>query len=56
MPESAHAPAFSVCAGLLNYALKPDVHYDLPKHKVEQVERARQGYVTRVGRWIAESF
>ena len=56
MPESAHSPGFSVCAGLLNYALKPDVHYELPKHKVQQVERARQGYVSRVGRWIAESF
>ena len=40
MPESAHSPGFAVCAGLLNYALKPDVHYDLPKSKAEQVERA----------------
>ena len=56
MPESAHAPAFAVCAGLLNYALRPDVHYELPKHKAKQVERAQQNYVTRVGRWIAESF
>ena len=56
MPESAHSPGFSVCAGLLNYALKPDRQYDLPKAKAEQVERAQQGYVRRMGRWIAESF
>ncbi|MCA3556405.1 cell division protein FtsA [Aestuariivirga sp.] len=56
MPETAHAPAFAVCAGLLNYALKPDEHCELPKHKAKQVERAQQNYVTRVGRWIAESF
>lgn len=56
MPESAHSPGFAVCAGLLNYALKPDVHYELPKAKAQQVERARHGYVSRVGRWIADSF
>jgi cell division protein FtsA len=56
MPESAHAPAFAVCAGLLNYALKPDHHHELPKHKVRQVERAQQNYVSRVARWIGESF
>jgi cell division protein FtsA len=56
MPESAHTPGFAVCAGLLNYALKPDPHYALPKAKVEAVERAQHGYVRRMGRWIAESF
>lgn len=56
MPESAHSPGFSVCAGLLDYALKPDEHYDLPKAKAEEVHRAQQGYVRRMGRWIAESF
>ncbi len=56
MPESAHSAGFSVCAGLLNYALKPDVHYALPKAKAEQVEAAQAGYVRRMGRWIADSF
>jgi cell division protein FtsA len=56
MPESAHSPGFAVCAGLLNYALKPDVQYALPKSKAEAVERAQAGYVWRMGRWIAESF
>jgi cell division protein FtsA len=56
MPESTHLPAFAVCAGLLNYALRPDEHHPLPKAKAEQLERAQQGYVRRMGRWIAESF
>ena len=56
MPESAHSPGFAVCAGLLNYALKPDIHYALPKSKAEAVQRAQSGYVWRMGRWIAESF
>jgi cell division protein FtsA len=56
MPESAHSPGFAVCAGLLNYALKPETHYALPKSKAEAVARAQAGYVWRMGRWIAESF
>jgi cell division protein FtsA len=56
MPESAHSPGFAVCAGLLNYALAPDRHYDLPKAKAEEVRRAQAGYVRRMGRWIADSF
>ena len=56
MPESAHSPGFAVCAGLLNHALKPDIHWALPKSKAEAVARAQSGYVRRMGRWIAESF
>ncbi len=56
MPESAHSPGFAVCAGLLNYALKPDVQYALPKAKADEVAQAQAGYVRRVGRWIADSF
>ncbi|MFN4142049.1 cell division protein FtsA [Aestuariivirga sp.] len=56
MPESAHSPGFAVCAGLLDYAMKPDLHYALPKAKAEAVERAQTGYVRRMGRWIADSF
>jgi cell division protein FtsA len=56
MPESAHSPGFAVCAGLLNYALKPDAHYALPKAKADAVRRAQTGYVWRMGKWIAESF
>jgi cell division protein FtsA len=56
MPESAHSPGFAVCAGLLNYALTPDMHFALPKAKAEAVARAQSGYVWRMGRWIVESF
>ena len=56
MPESAHSPGFAVCAGLLNYALKPDAHYALPKAKADAVARAQSGYVWRMGKWIADSF
>lgn len=56
MPESAHSPGFAVCAGLLNYALAPDRHYDLPEAKAEEVRRAQASYVRRMGRWIADSF
>lgn len=56
MPESAHSPGFAVCAGLLNYALTPDLHFALPKAKADAVARAQSGYVWRMGRWIAESF
>jgi cell division protein FtsA len=56
MPESAHSPGFAVCAGLLNYALKPDQQYALPKAKADEVARAQHGYVRRMGRWIADSF
>ena len=38
------------------YALRPDTHYALPKAKAEEIENAQQGYVRRMGRWIAESF
>jgi len=56
MPESAHSPGFAVCAGLLNYALRPDPHFALPEGKAAQMAMAQQSYVRRMGRWIAESF
>lgn len=56
MPEAAHSPGFAVCAGLLNYALRPDPQYALPEAKASQIQLAQQSYVRRMGRWIAESF
>ena len=56
MPEAAHSPGFAVCAGLLKYALKPDTQYAIPKEAANMLERAQQGYVRKVARWIAESF
>ena len=56
MPESAHTAGFAVCAGLLKYALRPDIHYALPKEKARAIEHAQHGYMRKMGRWIAESF
>ena len=56
MPPSAHSPSFSVCSGLLNYALKPDTHYAIPQEKAKALETAQLSYVRKMGRWIAESF
>jgi cell division protein FtsA len=56
MPESAHSAGFSVCAGLLNYALKPDPQYALPKAKADELHQSEASYVRRMGRWIADSF
>jgi cell division protein FtsA len=56
MPEAAYAPGFAVCAGLLNYALRPDTHYALPQEKARAIETAQLSYVRKMGRWIAESF
>jgi cell division protein FtsA len=56
MPESAHNAGFAVSAGLLAYALRPDAQHALPKEKARQIARAQQGYISKMGRWIAESF
>jgi cell division protein FtsA len=55
MPELARSSGFSVAAGLLAYALKPDVHYSVPEQAVAAFHDAQSGYVKRVGRWLAES-
>ncbi len=56
MPDSAKSPGFGVCAGLLNYALKPDTQYQLPKAKAQEIARGQENYVRRMGKWIADSF
>jgi len=54
-PDSVRAPGFAVAAGLLNHALKPDALRTLPSRALEDARR-QQGYLRKVGRWIAESF
>ena len=56
MPESARTAGFAVSVGLLNYALKPDIHYALPQHVAREMAHAQQGYMRKMGRWIVESF
>lgn len=56
LPQSAHSPGFAVCSGLLAYALRPDMHYAVPREKARAMETAQLSYVRKMGRWIAESF
>ncbi|MGE0007476.1 MAG: cell division protein FtsA [Parvibaculaceae bacterium] len=55
MPEAARAPAFATAMGLLNYALRPDVHHAAAITR-EALQAREAGYLRRVGRWIADSF
>lgn len=55
MPEAARSPAFATAMGLLNYALKPDVHHAAAVTRQAMAER-EAGYLRRVGKWIADSF
>jgi cell division protein FtsA len=56
MPESATNAGFAVAAGLLDHALRPDRQLPLPREKARQIAQAQQGYMRKMGRWIAESF
>ena len=56
MPDAGRNPGFAVAVGLLAYGLKPDRHYVLPAQAAKSLAQAQQGYVRRVGRWIADSF
>jgi cell division protein FtsA len=55
MPEAARSPAFATAVGLLNYALKPDVHHAAAITR-QALQVREGGYLRRVGRWIADSF
>lgn len=55
MPEAAMKPAFAVAAGLLDHALNPDAQILLPERRHAHAAR-REGYISRVGQWIMESF
>lgn len=54
LPETARTPAFAVAAGLLQYALKPDLKLVALPH-IDRLRKDRN-YFVRVGRWIRESF
>lgn len=55
MPEAARSPAFATAYGLLNYALKPDIHHAAGVAR-QAMKDAEAGYLRRVGKWIADSF
>ena len=54
MPESARSPSFAVAAGLLDYALRPDRAMGLLG--LEPHRAPGGNYISRVGKWIKESF
>jgi len=56
MPDAGRNPGFSVAAGLLSYGLKPERQCILPAQAAKSLAQGQQGYVRRVGRWIADSF
>jgi cell division protein FtsA len=55
LPESAKSPAFAAAAGLLVY---PQVagHEYLEPRWIERAATGTDGYMSRVGRWLRESF
>ena len=55
LPEAAKGPAFAVAAGLLVYPQAAHVEHFEPR-KTRQLMTGTGGYVTRVGRWLRESF
>jgi cell division protein FtsA len=54
LPDAARTPAFAVAVGLLSYALKPDLKLiSVPQFGATA---GRRNYLSRVGRWLKESF
>lgn len=55
LPEPAFTPAFAAVAGLLAYPQVAAREYFEPRRQ-RRVAMAGEGYVSRVGRWLRESF
>lgn len=55
LPEAAKGPAFAVATGLLRYAMNPDVVAAYAPSAIGHGHHD-SGYLTRMGRWIRESF
>jgi cell division protein FtsA len=53
LSEAARSPAFAVCAGLIAYAQFAGREHFEPRRRYA---RGETGYLTRVGRWLKESF
>jgi len=56
LPEAAKGPAFAAAIGLLIYPQIADVEHFEPRGESGMLAAAGDGYFTRVGRWIKESF
>ena len=55
MPDAAKGPAFAVAAGLLVYPQAAHLEHFEPR-RTRQLMTGTGGYMTRVGRWLRESF
>jgi cell division protein FtsA len=55
LPESARNPVFAAAAGLLVYPQVAGHEYFEPR-RIERAATGTDGYITRVGRWLRESF
>ena len=55
LPDSAKGPAFAVAAGLLVYPQAAHLEHFEPR-RTRQLMTGTGGYMTRVGRWLRESF
>ena len=55
LPEAAKGPAFAVATGLLVYPQTAHLEHFEPRH-TRQMLTGTGGYITRVGRWLRESF
>src|SRR5262249_43577378 len=55
LPEAAKGPAFAASAGLLVYPQAAHLEHFEPR-RTRQLMTGTDGYFTRVGRWLRESF
>jgi cell division protein FtsA len=55
LPEAMRGPAFAVAAGLLVYPQAAQLEHFEPR-RTRHAMTGTGGYITRVGRWLRESF
>lgn len=55
LPDFAQTPAFASTCGLLVYSLDPD-SYTAVRPPIDDDDDEDRGYLTRVGRWLKQSF
>jgi cell division protein FtsA len=56
LPESAKSPAFSAAVGLLIYPQVAGIEHFEPRRRVVTQSTGTDGYMSRMGRWLRESF
>lgn len=56
LPESAKSPAFSAAVGLLVYPQVAGIEHFEPRRRSVMQSTGTDGYMSRMGRWLRESF